>query len=64
MTKAKLIEAMQTKEAELYSDFKVCKEHFGEDDSLTRRSAAQWIVIYNLMESLGISDKQNTIIRD
>lgn len=64
MTKAKLIEAMQVREAELYSDFKVCKEHFGDDDSLTRRSAAQWIAIYNLMESLGISDKQNTMIKE
>ena len=64
MTKAKLIEAIQAREVELYSDFKVCKEHFGGDDSITKRSAAQWIAIYNLMESLGISDKQNTMIKD
>ena len=64
MTKAKLIEAMQVREEELYSDLKMCKEHFGDDDSLTRRSAAQWIVVYNLMKSLGISDKQNTMIKD
>ena len=64
MTKAKLIEAMQVREAELYSDFKMYKEHFGDDDSITKRSAAQWIAVYNLMESLGISDKQNTMIKD
>jgi hypothetical protein len=64
MTKAKLIEAIQTKEAELYSDFKKCKEHYGFEDEVTQRGCTKWHAIYNLMESLGINDKQNTIIKE
>ena len=57
MTKAKLIEAIQTKEEELYNEFKEHEKCYGVDSVITNHSCTKWNTIYTLMEHLGIKDK-------
>lgn len=57
MTKVKLIEALQVREAELWTNYRRDKDCFGEENSITRRSCAQWIAVYSLVDDLGLKVK-------
>jgi hypothetical protein len=57
MTKAKLIEAIQAREAQLWTKYRKDKEVFGEDNSIARRSCAEWIAVYSLVDDLGLKVK-------
>jgi hypothetical protein len=61
MTKAKLIEAMQEREAELWINYRKDREVFGEENSIARRSCAEWIAVYSLVDDLGLKVKLKQI---
>ena len=61
MTKAKLIEAMQEREAELWTIYRKDREVFGEENSIARRSCAEWIAVYSLVDDLGLKVKLKQI---
>jgi hypothetical protein len=61
MTKAKLIEAMQEREAELWANYRKDREVFGEENSIARRSCAEWIAVYSLVDDLGLKIKLHVL---
>ena len=61
MTKAKLIEAMQEREAELWINYRKDRDVFGEENSIARRSCAEWIAVYSLVDDLGLKVKLKQI---
>lgn len=54
MTKVKMIETIQVKEAKAWKEYLKAKNIFGEDDDITRRHCRAWITIDNLREEMGI----------
>ena len=61
MTKAKLIEAMQEREAELWINYRKDRDVFGEENSIARRSCAEWIAVYSLVDDLGLKVKLHVL---
>ena len=55
MTKKNMIQEIQNQEAQLYFQYMQAAKCWGREDSLTIRLRTKWCGVYQLMESLGIS---------
>lgn len=54
MTKKQMVAAIQVAEARAWKDYRICRKHLGEDDSITARRRGEWSAIHELKEQLGI----------
>ena len=55
MTKKNMIQEIQNQEAQAYLRYMMAQQWYGAEDALTERLRSKWVGIYQLMESLGIS---------
>ena len=55
MTKKNMIQEIQNQEAQLYFQYMQATQHWGHEDGVVVRLRSKWVGIYQLMESLGIS---------
>ena len=54
MTKKEMIYEIQKAEAQAWKDFQISKAVWGRDGDQTIRRLAEWRMLYNLREALGI----------
>ena len=55
MTKKQMIQEIQNHEAQAYLRYMMSQQWYGVEDTLTKQLRGKWAGIYQLMESLGIS---------
>jgi hypothetical protein len=54
MTKKQMVEEIQVAEAKAWKELQEAKKLWGQDEPITTRLGAQWSMLYELREALGI----------
>lgn len=54
MTKKQMVEQIQVAEAKAWKVLQEAKQLWGDDDAFTQKRRAEWSMLYELREALGI----------